>query len=88
MNDNRMWMPMMLFSGLINVMMFASMMSFIGMAMNLDESAQTEGQVDQSGAGGESAGPENSGAAADTGDTGDFSDVGGGGMDTGGFDSF
>ena len=87
MNDNRMWMPMMLFSGLINMMMFASMMSFMGMAMNPGESAQTEGQVDQSGAGGESAGAEDSGAAADTGDTGGFSDVGGG-MDTGGFDSF
>lgn len=88
MNDNRMWMPMMLFSGLINMMMFASMMSFMGMAMNPGESAQTEGQVDQSGAsGGDTAGAEDSGAAADTGDTGGFSDMGGG-MDTGGFDSF
>jgi hypothetical protein len=87
MNDNRMWMPMMLFSGLINMMMFASMMSFMGMAMNPGESAQTEGQVDQSGVGGESTGTEDSGAAADTSDTGGFSDMGGG-MDTGGFDSF
>ena len=92
MNDNRMWIPMMLFSGLINMVMFASMMSFMGMAMNPAESAQTEGQVDQSGtAGGESAAAEGSGAAAtDTSDTGGFSDMdyGGGGMDTGGFDSF
>ena len=88
MNDNRMWMPMMLFSGLINMMMFASMMSFMGMAMNPGESAQTEGQVDQSGAsGGDTAGAEDSGAAADAGDTGGFSDMSGG-MDMGGFDSF
>ena len=88
MNDNRMWMPMMLFSGLINMMMFASMMSFMGMAMNPGESAQTEGQVDQSGAsGGDTAGAEDSGAAADAGDTGSFSDMSGG-MDMGGFDSF
>lgn len=88
MNDNRSWIPMMLFSGLMNMMMFASMMSFMGMAMNPAESAQTEGQVDQSGGGAaaeESAGTgaEDSGAA---GDTGGFSDIGGG-MDTGGFDS-
>ena len=88
MNDNRMWMPMMLFSGLMNMMMFASMMSFMGMAMNPGESAQTEGQVDQSGAsGGDTAGAEDSGAAADAGDTGGFSDMSGG-MDMGGFDSF
>jgi predicted transcriptional regulator YheO len=87
MNDNRMWMPMMLFSGLINMMMFASMMSFMGMAMNPVESAQTEGQVDQSGG---ATGAEDTGAASDTGDAGGFSDTGfdGGGMDTGGFDSF
>ena len=87
MNDNRMWMPMMLFSGLINMVMFASMMSFIGMAMNPGESAQTEGQVDESGG---ATGAEDAGAASDTGDTGGFSDTGfdSGGMDTGGFDSF
>jgi hypothetical protein len=87
MNDNRMWMPMMLFSGLINMMMFASMMSFMGMAMNPVESVQTEGQVDQSGG---ATGAEDTGAASDTGDAGGFSDTGfdGGGMDTGGFDSF
>lgn len=86
MQDNRMWIPMMLFSGLINMVMFASMMSFMGMAMNPAESAQTEGQVDQSGG----SAAEDSGAAADSGDAGGFSDTGfdGGGMDTGGFDSF
>ena len=86
MDDNRMWMPMMLFSGLISMVMFAGMMSFMGMAMNPAESAQTEGQVDESG-GGTSA--EDSGAAADSGDTSGVSDAGfDSGMDTGGFDSF
>ncbi|MGD9535419.1 MAG: hypothetical protein AB7V56_16810, partial [Candidatus Nitrosocosmicus sp.] len=91
MDDNRMWMPMMLFSGILNMVMFASMMSFMGMAMSPAESAQTEGQVD------DSSGAADSGAA-DTGDTGGAGDVdsGGfdnagfdtGGFDTGGFDSF
>jgi len=91
MDSNRMWMPMMLFSGIMSMVMFASMMSFMGMAMNPAESAQTEGQVDESGG---SAVEDTGGAASDTGasdtaDTGSFSDTGaGGGMDTGGFDSF
>jgi hypothetical protein len=93
MDDNRMWMPMMLFSGLMSMVMFGSMMSFMGMAMNPAESAQTEGQTDESGG----SGAEDTGAASDTGasdtgasDTGGFSDVGAdsGGMDMGGFDSF
>jgi len=85
MDDNRMWMPMMLFSGLMSMVMFASMMSFMGMAMNPAESAQTEGQADESG--GSSA--EDSGAASESGDTGGFSDTGfdSGGVGTGGFDS-
>jgi hypothetical protein len=93
MNDNRMWMPMMLFSGLMSMVMFGSMMSFMGMAMNPAESAQSEAQADESGG----SGAEDTGAASDTGasdtgasDTGSFSDVGAdsGGMDMGGFDSF
>ena len=73
--------------------MFGSMMAFMGMAMNPAESAQTEGQADESGG----SGAEDSGEAAtsdtgasDTGDTGGgFSDMGAdSGMDTGGFDSF
>jgi hypothetical protein len=87
----------MLFSGIMSMVMFGSMMAFMGMAMNPAESAQTEGQVDESGG----SGAEETGAASDTGasdtgasdtgasDTGGFSDMGAdGGMDTGGFDSF
>ena len=84
MDDNRMWMPMMLFSGLINAVMFTSMMSFMGMSMNPAENVQSEAQASESGG----SGAEDSGAASDTGDTGDYSDMDVGGMDTGGFDSF
>src|ERR687889_964503 len=65
MDSNRMWIPMMLFSGIMNMMFFASMMSFMGMGMNPAESAQTEGQVDQN-----TGGAEESGAAADGSDSG------------------
>jgi hypothetical protein len=34
MDENRAWIPMMIFSGIMSAMMFASMMSFMGMAMN------------------------------------------------------
>ena len=89
MDANRMWMPMMLFSGIMNMLFFASMMSFMGMAMNPGESAQTEGQVDQTGGAAE----DTSGAASDTGDAGaggDFESTGGdfGGFDGGGFGDF
>jgi hypothetical protein len=39
MDDNRSWIPMMLFSGLMTALMFASIMSFAGMAMNPAESS-------------------------------------------------
>ena len=39
MGDNRAWLPMMIFSGIMSAVMFASMMSFMGMAMNPAESA-------------------------------------------------
>jgi DNA-binding MarR family transcriptional regulator len=83
-NENRSWMPMMLFSGLINMVMFSSMMSFMGMPMSPAESAQSEAQAAESGG----SRAEDSEAVSDTGDTGDYSDMDVGGMDTGGFDSF
>jgi protein tyrosine phosphatase len=85
MNDYRMWMPMMLFSGIMNMVMFSSMMSFMGMSMSPAESAQSEAQANDSGG----SGAEDAGASSDTGDTGSFSDMGAdSGMDMGGFDSF
>ncbi len=90
MDSNRMWMPMMLFSGIMSVMFFASMMSFMGMAMNPAESSMTEGQVDETG-GAEDTGDaaSDSGGDVGAGDAG-AGDVGAGGMDmdAGGFDSF
>ncbi len=85
MNDYRMWMPMMLFSGIMNMVMFSSMMSLMGMSMNPAESAQSEAQANESGG----SGAEDAGASSDTGDTDSYSDMNADyGMDMGGFDSF
>ena len=88
MDDNRSWMPMMLFSGLINMVMFSSMMSFMGMSMTPAESTQADAQASESG----SSASEDSGAVSDDAsgaDSGSYSDADfGGGMDMGGFDSF
>jgi predicted transcriptional regulator len=69
MDNNRMWVPMMLFSGIMNAMFFMSMMSMMGMALSPAESGL--------------AGGEGAGAAADSGgDAG--ADDGGAGADSGG----
>jgi hypothetical protein len=47
MDSNRAWMPMMLFSGIMNAMFFMSMMSLMGMAMNPAESAAIGSHGDQ-----------------------------------------
>jgi predicted transcriptional regulator len=84
MDNNRMWIPMMLFSGIMNAMFFMSMMSMLGMAISPAESGLVGGE----GAGtaadsGESAGAEDGGTGADSGGSadvgGDFGgDFGGG----------
>jgi predicted transcriptional regulator len=74
MDNNRMWMPMMLFSGIMNVMFFMSMMSLMGMAMTPAESGL---------AGDAGAGAADSGAAAD-GSGGDAGAADSGGGDFGG----
>ena len=93
MDDNRDWLPMMIFSGIMSAMVFASMMSFMGMAMNPAEAAMagdaanadaqgaadTQSETaDDDGSAGDAAGTDSGGA--------DFSgfDVGGGGGDLGG----
>lgn len=90
MDSNRMWIPMMLFSGIMNMMFFASMMSFMGMAMNPAESAVTEGQVDQNTAGAEdtAATADNSDSGASEMDTTSGGDAGFEGFDGGGFGDF
>ena len=81
MDSNRSWIPMMLFSGIMNAIFFMSMMSLMGMAMSPAESgfAGSEG-----GEGGAAAG-DDGGAGADSG-----GDMGGGdfGGDIGGDFSF
>ena len=90
MDSNRMWIPMMLFSGIMNMVFFASMMSFMGMAMNPAESAVTEGQVDQTTAGAEDSGAttDNSDIGASEMDTSSGGDAGFEGFDGGGFGDF
>jgi hypothetical protein len=88
MNSNRSWIPFMLFSGIIDVLFFTSMMSMMGMALNPMES-QMAAESGQGGAGetdssSEAAGGQDSGQTGevDSG-TGDF-----GGFDSGGFGDF
>jgi hypothetical protein len=87
MDNNRMWIPMMLFSGIMNAMFFMSMMSMLGMAMTPAESglAGGEGSGTAADSGESSAGAEDSGAAADSGG-GDFGGGDFGGGDFGGGD--
>jgi hypothetical protein len=47
MDSNRTWIPMMLFSGIMNATFFMSMMSLMGMAMNPAESAAIGSHGDQ-----------------------------------------
>jgi predicted transcriptional regulator len=73
MDNNRMWVPMMLFSGIMNAVFFLSMMSVLGMALSPAESGL--------------AGGEGAGAAADSGESAGAEDGGGGaGADSGGAD--
>ena len=80
MDNNRMWIPLMLFSGIMNALFFMSMMSMMGMAMNPAESGQAG---DAAAADGGAAGAEDGGAGADGG--GDFGGGDFGGGDFGGF---
>jgi predicted transcriptional regulator len=70
MDSNRMWIPLMLFSGIMNAMFFMSMMSLMGMALNPAETGFAGGE----------------GAAADGGAAGAEGDAGAeaGGGDFGG----
>ena len=84
MNDNRAWLPMMIFSGIMQMVMFTSLMSFAGMAFN-----PMGGIADQSGVDTSSA---NTDTGASVGDTdaggGGFADASGFDFGGGGFDSF
>ena len=88
MDSNRAWMPMMLFSGIMNILFFTSMMSLMGLAMSpMESSFAGSGEGDNadsdSSATGESS-SDSTGADSQAGsDTGGFD---GGGFDGGGFD--
>ena len=87
MDSNRAWMPMMLFSGIMNILFFTSMMSLMGLAMSPMESSlagSSEGGNADSGSATDDSSSDSSGADTGTGaDTGGFD---GGGFDGGGFD--
>jgi predicted GNAT family N-acyltransferase len=84
-NHNRSWMPFMLFSGIMDILFFTSMMSMMGMALNPMESqmAADSGSGGDGGAGDTET--DSSGAGASEAGTGggDF-----GGFDGGGFGDF
>ena len=88
MRADRAWMPFLLFSGLIDVLFFASAMSFLGMAMSPQESsmagdtggAAESDSTSDSASSSDTTGQEDSGAA-------DSSSSGGGNFEGGGFDS-
>jgi len=85
MDDNRAWIPMMIFSGIMSAMVFASMMSFMGMAMNPAEAAMAE---DTSNADGQDA-ASNTQSSSDDNNNSDTGAEGGdtGAMEPSGFDA-
>lgn len=83
MGSDRMWLPFMLFSGIMNAMFFMSMMSFMGAAMSPAESqfaGDAGAGADASGAGGD-AGSADGGGSGDAGGDMGGGDFGGGGGD-------
>jgi hypothetical protein len=82
MGADRAWVPFLLFSGLLDVLFFASAMSFLGMAMNPQESSMAgdTGGASDSTSDSDTAGQEDSGAD-------DSGSSGGGDFEGGGFDS-
>jgi predicted transcriptional regulator len=91
--SNRAWMPMMLFTGLMDILFFTSMMSLLGLALNPMESSFSDAgaNVDNSGNAQDTTSStdttDSSGAGADSQDTGnDGGGFDGGGFDGGGFD--
>jgi hypothetical protein len=77
-DNNRSWVPFMLFSGIMDILFFTSMMSFMGMALN-----PMENQMASDSGGGEA---DSGGAEADTAADSGGAEAGTGGGDFGGFD--
>jgi hypothetical protein len=90
MDSNRTWMPFMLFSGIMDILFFTSMMSMMGMALNPMES-QMATESGEGGAAETDNGGAESGGGEDSSQTGEADyDTGGdfGGFDGGGFGDF
>ena len=84
MEANRAWVPLMIFSGIIDVLFFMTMMSFLGMALNPMEQSMAGESGAEGAAGGETGTEQTStGESGESGDMGDF-----GGFDVGGFGDF
>ena len=92
--SNRAWMPMMLFTGLMDILFFTSMMSLLGLALNPMESSFSDAgaNVDNSGNAEDNTASTDTttdSSGADSQDTGnDGGGFDGGGFDGGGFDGF
>jgi hypothetical protein len=86
MDENRAWIPMMIFSGIMSAIMFASMMSFMGWAMNPAEAAMAgdAANSDAQGAADTQSAVNDNGVASDAG--ADSSTEESSGFDTGGGD--
>jgi hypothetical protein len=88
MDSNRAWMPMMLFSGLMNILFFTSMMSLMGLAMSpMESSLAGSGEGSNADSSSAAAGESSSdGSGTDTDAGADGGGFDGGGFDGGGFD--
>ena len=84
-NNNRSWIPFMLFSGIMDVLFFTSMMSMMGMALNPMESQMAAESSGEGAAGADDTDSSGTGEGENIADTGggDF-----GGFDGGGFGDF
>jgi DNA-binding MarR family transcriptional regulator len=92
MDANRMWIPMMLFSGLMDMMFFTSIMSFMGLGINPMESAIIGGDSGHHDAGASADGThsvhDQSATSGGDSNTSDGSGQDNSGFDSGGFDGF
>lgn len=95
MDANRMWMPMMLFSGIMDMMFFTSMMSFMGLGINPMESAMMGSesggghqQTDNSNDADHSANDHGGTSGGSDSNTGEGADYDNSSSDSGGFDGF
>ena len=92
MDANRMWIPMMLFSGIMDMMFFTSMMSFMGLGINPMEGALIGSDSSHHEAGasadGTHSGHDQSATSGGDSNTSDVASHDNSGFDSGGFDGF